>query len=42
MESEFDSITIDDKTARPGEERVFNFRQVHVLPECEMEFSRGF
>ena len=42
MESELDSITIDDKTARPCEERVFHFGQVFVLAEVEMELSRRF
>ena len=40
MERELDSITIDDKTARPSEERVFHFRQVFVFAEFEMELSR--
>jgi len=42
MEPELDSITIDDKTARPGEERVFHFGQVSVFAEFEMELSRRF
>jgi hypothetical protein len=42
MESELNSIPIDDKTARPREKRVFHFRQVHVFTEFEMEFSRRF
>lgn len=42
MEPELDSIAIDDKTPRPGEERVFDFGQVFVFAEFEMEFSRGF
>ena len=42
MESELDSITIDDKTAQPREKRVFYFGQVFVFAEFEMELSRGF
>src|SRR4029077_18326762 len=40
MEPQLDSITIDDKTARPREERVFHFGQVLVFAEFEMELSR--
>ena len=42
MESELDSITVDDKTARPREERVFHFLPVFALAELEMELSEGF
>ena len=42
MESELDSITIDDKTARTREERVFYFGQVFGFAEFEMELSRRF
>ncbi len=42
MEPELDSITIDDKTARPREERVFHFRPVFVFAEFEMELARRF
>ena len=40
MEPKLDSITIDDKAARPGEERVFHFGQVFVFAEFEIN-SRG-
>jgi hypothetical protein len=40
MESKLDSITIDDKTARPREERVFHFDKSSFLPSSKWN-SRG-
>jgi hypothetical protein len=42
MKPKLDPITIHEKAARPGKERVFHFGQVFVFAEFEMELSRGF
>ena len=39
MKPELDSIAIDDKTARPGEESVFDVPDVDGFAESEIEIS---